>query len=97
MSEALHGLPEGLVETTGEDCLQGAEDITGALGGLYEREIPEETPSMRGTGSTSRGCTSSTRSALASTWPTTIGVVVEQFATAGRRTGEGPERDPSTE
>ena len=35
--EALHGLPEGLVEVATEKSLQDAEDMTGALDALYQR------------------------------------------------------------
>ena len=44
LGEALHGLPEGLVKTVRERYLQDAEDITGALDGLYERATCELTP-----------------------------------------------------
>ena len=37
VGEALHGLPEGLVETVRGRYLQNAEDITGAIDTLYER------------------------------------------------------------
>ena len=39
VGEALHGLPEGLVETARERYLQVAEDITGALDALYEQTM----------------------------------------------------------
>ena len=47
VGEALHGLPEGLVNTVRERYLQDAEDITGALDALYERENPDEAPESR--------------------------------------------------
>ena len=37
VGEALHGLPEGLVQTARERYLQGAENITTTLDALYER------------------------------------------------------------
>ena len=37
VGEALHGLPDGLVQTARERYLQGAEDITTRLDALYER------------------------------------------------------------
>ena len=44
VGEALHGLPEGLVQTAKERYLQGAEDITVVLDALYERTTHEATP-----------------------------------------------------
>ena len=44
VGEALHGMPEGLVETVRERYLQDAEDITGALDALYERARLEGHP-----------------------------------------------------
>ena len=44
MDEALHGLYEGLVRTTREGYLRGAEDIIGALEALYERAAHEGEP-----------------------------------------------------
>ena len=43
VGEALHGLPEGLVRTTRDRYLQGAEDITTTLDALYERATGEVT------------------------------------------------------
>ena len=47
LGEALHGLPEGPVRTAGDRYLQDVEDITGALGALYERGNPDEAPESR--------------------------------------------------
>ena len=44
VGEALHGQPEGLVETVRERYLQDANDITGALDALYERVKLERHP-----------------------------------------------------
>ena len=44
VGEALHGQPEGLVETVRERYLQDANDITGALDALYERVRLERHP-----------------------------------------------------
>ena len=44
MGEALHGLPEGLVETVRERYLQDAGDITGALDALYEGPCTRNRP-----------------------------------------------------
>ena len=44
VGEALYGLPDGLLETARERYLQDAEDITGALDGLYERAYAEGRP-----------------------------------------------------
>ena len=47
VGESLHGLPEGLVKTVRERYLKDAEDITGALDGLYERGNLEEAPEIK--------------------------------------------------
>ena len=47
IGEAVHGLPEGLVNTVRERYLQDAEDITGALDALYERGNSDEAPESR--------------------------------------------------
>ena len=44
VGEALHGLPEGLVQTARERYMQGAEDITTTLDALYEQTKLEERP-----------------------------------------------------
>ena len=62
VGEALHGLPEGLVQAARERYLEGAEDITTTLDALYERgtrdgvleicasrhRIPADAPRVRG-------------------------------------------------
>ena len=49
VGEALHGLPEGLVETARARYLRDAEDITRALDALYERASVEKGPGLRRT------------------------------------------------
>ena len=44
VGEALHGLTDGLVRTTKERYLQGAEDISATLDALYKRATDEEAP-----------------------------------------------------
>ena len=44
VGEALHGLPEGLVQAARERYLEGAEDITTTLDALYERGTPDGVP-----------------------------------------------------
>ena len=50
VGEALHGLPEGLVETAKERYLHDAEDITGALDALYRQSGHEATTLLRNPG-----------------------------------------------
>ena len=45
VGEAMHGLPDGLVQTAKDRYLQDAEDITDMLDALYEHATREVTPS----------------------------------------------------
>ena len=61
VGEALHGLPESLVQTARKRYLQDAEDITATLDALYERTAHETTPStlpriLEGVKNRAQGC-----------------------------------------
>ena len=61
VGEALHGLPEGLVQIARERVLEDAEDITTTLDALYERAAREGAPQSResisdGVRSRAQGC-----------------------------------------